>query len=278
MPTTRRFRCCRRVAARRRRGGSGCISAITDDGGPATNRRPFSATAPIARENDRASTFQTFAGFLQADAYAGFDKLYAADRKPGLITPVGCWAHVRHKLNDVLAADARSIAREGLVLIGDLYEVERRITRDPHEDRRKARKYSKLKAIDFFKWADGVLAQVSARSPLAEALRYAVRLKQALLAYTEDGRLEIDNNLAENALRGITVGRKNWLFAGADCGGERAAAIYSLLETAKLNGINPQAWLVDVLDRVGRGHPINRTNELLPWNWTASAAASSETE
>jgi len=107
------------------------------------------------------------------------------------------------------------------VLIGDLYEVERRITRDPHDDRRKARKYSKLKALDFFKWADGVLAQVSARSPLAEALRYAVRLKSALLTYTENGRLEIDNNLAENALRGIAVSRKNLLFAGADCGGER---------------------------------------------------------
>jgi hypothetical protein len=146
---------------------------------------------------------------------------------------------------------------------------------EPH-DRRKARKYSKLKALDFFQWADGVLAQVSARAPLAEALRYAVRLKPALLAYTEDGRLEIDNNLAENALRGIAVGRKNWLFAGADCGGERAAAIYSLIETAKLNGINPQAWLADVLDRIGRGHPINRMDELLPWNWVGLDASSSE--
>lgn len=107
---------------------------------------------------------KTFVGFLQADAYAGFDKLYAADRRPGLITPVACWAHVRRKLHDVLDADARSIAREGLVLIGDLYEVERQITRDPHDDRRKARKYSRLKALDFFQWADGVLAQVSARA------------------------------------------------------------------------------------------------------------------
>ncbi|UYY76803.1 IS66 family transposase [Sphingomonas sp. R1] len=219
---------------------------------------------------------KTFAGFLQADAYAGFEKLYAADRQPGLITPVACWAHVRRKLHDVLDADARSIAREGLVLIGDLYEVERRITRDPHDDRREARKHSKLKALDFFQWADGVLAQVSARSPLAEALRYAVRLKPALLTYTEDGRLEIDNNLAENALRGIAVGRKNWLFAGADCGGERAATIYSLLETAKLNGINPQVWLADVLNRIGRGHPINRTDELLPWNWADPEASSFE--
>ena len=100
-------------------------------------------------------------------------------------------------------------------------------------------------------------------------LRYAVKLKPSLLAYTEDGRLEIDNNPAENALRAIAIERKNWLFAGADCGGERAAAIYTLLETAKLNGVNPQAWLTDVLDRIGKGHPINRIRELLPWNWAS---------
>ena len=135
---------------------------------------------------------------------------------------------------------------------------------DPHEDRRKARKLSKLTALDFFAWADGVMGKVSSRTPLAEALRYAVRLKPALLTYTENGQLEIDNNLAENALRGIALGRKNWMFAGADCGGERAAATYSPLETVKLNGVNPQHWLADVLDRVGRGHPINRLDELTP--------------
>jgi hypothetical protein len=210
---------------------------------------------------------RTFAGFLQADAYAGFERLYSPDRQPGLITPVACWAHARRKLHDVYKADPHSVAAEGLKLIRELYDVERGITCDPADDRRKARKLSRLRALDFFAWADGVLGQVSARSPLAEALRYAVKLKPQLLAYTEDGRLEIDNNLAENALRGIAVGRKNWLFAGADCGGERAAAIYSLLETAKLNGVNPQAWLADVLDRIGKGHPINRIDELLPWEW-----------
>ncbi len=129
----------------------------------------------------------------------------------------------------------------------------------------------RLKALDFFAWAEDVLSKASARSPLAEALRYAVKLKPALLAYTDDGKLEIDNNPAENALRGIAVGRKNWLFAGADCGGERAAAMYSLLETAKLNGVNPQEWLADVLDRIGKGHPINRIDELLPWKWSIHA-------
>jgi hypothetical protein len=98
-------------------------------------------------------------------------------------------------------------------------------------------------------------------------------VKPSLLAYTQDGRLKIDNNLAENALRGIAVGRKNWLFAGADCGGERAAAMYSLLETAKLNSVNPQIWLTDVLDRIGKGHPINRIDELLPWAWDAARSS-----
>ena len=97
--------------------------------------------------------------------------------------------------------------------------------------------------------------------------KYAIKLKPQLLTYTEDGRLEIDNNLAENALRGICFGRKNWLFAGAACGGERVAAMYSLIETAKFNGINPQEWLTDVLDRIGKGHPVNRIDELLPWEW-----------
>lgn len=152
-------------------------------------------------------------------------------------------------------------------MIGELYDVERQIVREPVDFRRKARKLSKLKALDFFAWADDVLSRASARSPLAEALRYAVKLKPQLLAYTDDGRLEIDNNPAENALRGIAVGRKNWLFAGADCGGERAASMLSLLETAKLNGVNPQEWLADAIDRIGKGHPINRIDELLPWNW-----------
>lgn len=211
----------------------------------------------------------TFSGHLQADAYAGFERLYDPDRKPGPITPVACWAHARRKLHEVFTADPSSAASEGLRIIRELYEVERGIAQDPHEDRRRARKLSRIRALDFFAWADDMLARASARSPLAEALRYAVKLKPALLAYTEDGRLEIDNNLAENALRGIAVGRKNWLFAGADCGGERAAAMHTLLHTAKLNGIDPEAWLADVLERVGCGHPVNKLDELLPWSWSA---------
>jgi transposase len=215
---------------------------------------------------------KTFTGFLQADAYAGFDRLYEPGRSPGSITPVACWAHARRKLHEVHQADPASVAIEGLRIIGDLYDVERRITSAPHTERRQARKLSRLRALDFFAWADGVLARVSARAPLAEALRYAVRLKPALLAYTENGRLEIDNNPAENCLRGIALGRRNWTFAGADCGGERAAAMYTLLETCRLNGVNPHAWLADVLGRIGHGHPVNRLEELLPWKWSSAVA------
>lgn len=211
-----------------------------------------------------------FSGCLQADAYAGFNALYDPGREPGTITPVACWAHARRKLHDVLVADRGSAARKGLAMIAQLYEIERFIEGEPTNERLRQRAASQLIALDFFVWADNVLDQASARSPLAEALRYAVKLKPSLLAYTQDGRLEIDNNLAENALRGIAVGRKNWLFAGADCGGERAAAMYSLLETAKLNDVNPQVWLTDVLDRIGKGHPINRIDELLPWAWKAA--------
>lgn len=218
-----------------------------------------------------------FTGFLQADAYAGFERLYEPGRSPGTITPVACWAHARRKLHEVHQADPSSVAIEGLNIIRELYAVERGIAGPtPHTERREARKLSRLRALDFFAWADEVLGKVSARAPVAEALRYAVRLKPALLAYTCDGKLEIDNNPAENALRGVALGRRNWTFAGADSGGMRAAAMYTLLETCRLNCVNPQAWLADVLERIGQGHPVNRLDELLPWEW-AEAHRATET-
>lgn len=229
--------------------------------------------SPDRRGERPREHLKTFVGFLQADAYAGFDKLYAADREPGTITPVACWAHARRKLHEVYKRDPHSAAAKGLLMIRELYEVERHIVNEPADHRRRKRAASRLKALDFFAWAEDVLSKASAQSPLAEALRYAVKLKPALLAYTQDGRLEIDNNPAENALRGIALGRKNWMFAGADCGGDRAANMYSLLETAKLNGVNPQDWLTDVLDRIGKGHPISRIDELLPWKWAADAGS-----
>jgi transposase len=210
---------------------------------------------------------KAFAGYLQADGYAGFEQLYVPGRLPGDIHEVACWAHVRRKIHDVHVATPNAATHHALALIAGFYEVERGIMCDPADERRKARKLSKLRILEFFAWAEQTLAKISAKTPLAGALLYALRRKDALLRYTGDGHLEIDNNRAENAIRGIAIGRKNWLFAGADCGGERAAAIYTLIETAKLNGVNPQDWLSDVLDRIGKGHPINRIDELLPWAW-----------
>lgn len=218
---------------------------------------------------------KSFAGYLQADGYAGFEQLYVPGRRPGDIHEVACWAHVRRKLHDVYVVDPKSLAAgSALRAIQALYEIERQIAHDPPDDRRTARKVSKLKILEFFATAEATLAKISARTPLALALCYALNRREALLRFTGDGRLEIDNNRAENAIRGIAIGRKNWLFAGADCGGERAAAIYTLIETAKLNHVNLQVWLTDVLDRIGKGHPINRIDELLPWMWKDDQVAS----
>jgi transposase len=217
-----------------------------------------------------------YKGFLQADAYAGYAQLYDLGRKAGPIVEVGCWAHARRKLYEVWEADRQSIAAQGLEIIKALYALEDTIRGAALETRQAERQKSNILVNDFFEWAEAVLAQISVRSALAGALHYAVGRKQALLRFTEDPRLEIDNNSAENSMRGIAIGRKNYLFAGADVGGERAAAIYSLIETARLNGLDPQAWLGDVLERIAHGHTINRIEELLPWNWKPEVEVDAE--
>lgn len=123
----------------------------------------------------------------------------------------------------------------------------------------------------FFAWADATLTRLSAKSALAEAFRYTIKRRAALSRFLADGRLEVDNNIAENAMRPIALGRKNYLFAGSDAGGNRAAAIYTIVQTAKLNGVNPEAHLTDVLTRIAEGHPINRITELMPWRMTAAS-------
>ena len=123
----------------------------------------------------------------------------------------------------------------------------------------------------FFDWAGKVVTRLSAKSELAEAFRYTIKRQQSLSRFLTDARLEIDNNIAENAMRGIALGRKNYLFAGSDTGGERAAAIYSILHTAKLNELNPEIYLRDTLDRIANGHPISRIDELMPWQAPAHA-------
>jgi len=201
-----------------------------------------------------------FTGVLQADAYAGFDKLYGEK-----IQEAACWAHARRKFEEVQVNTGSPIAKEALARIARLYVTEAEIRSKPPAERaavRQAREGPELAALHG--WLNTVLPTLSKKSALAIAIRYALTHWVALTRYRDDGRLEIDNNAAERALRAVALGRKNWLFAGSDDGGERAAAIYSLLGTAKLNGLNIEAYLRHVLEKLP-DHPTERVEELLPW-------------
>jgi transposase len=207
-----------------------------------------------------------FRGFLQADGYSGFGPLYeAVDGKPATVTEVACWAHARRKFYDVHVATKAPLAAEALQRIGRLFDVEREITGLAPEERqhiRQAKARPLLTGLADF--LDAALPKLSGRSELAAAIRYTRSRRVALSRYIDDGRLEISNNAAENAIRPLALGRKNYLFAGSDAGGERAAAIYTLVQTAKLNDLDPEAYLRDVLGRIA-DHPINRIAALLPW-------------
>jgi transposase len=220
-----------------------------------------------------------FSGHLHADGYAGFNDLYDPARTdprtkaPAPITEVACWAHVRRKFFDIHKATASPLAQEALTRIGDLYGIEAGIRGKPPDERRFIRQQQALPLITGLRtWLDATLLKLSGKSELARAIRYATSRWEALLRFTADGRLEIDNNPAERAIRPLAIGRKNWLFAGSATGGERAAVIYTLIETAKLNGLDPQAYLRDVLAVVA-SHPINRIGELLPWQLADSGIA-----
>lgn len=209
-----------------------------------------------------------FRGTLQADAYAGFNQLY----ENGRIQEAACWAHVRRKFYDLQQAHASPVATEALERIGALYAIEKEIRGRPPEERCEVRTArSKPLLASLRQWFETTLPKLSRKSDTTAAIRYALSRWDALLRYTNDGRLEIDNNAAERALRAVALGRKNYLFAGSDSGGERAAAIYSLIGTAKLNGIDPEAYLREVLTRIA-DHPINRISELLPWNILSAVA------
>jgi transposase len=203
-----------------------------------------------------------FRGTLQADAYAGFNQLYI----DGRIQQAACWAHVRRHFYDLEQAHASPIAREALQRIGALYRVEEQIRGKPPDERRTVRQAQSKPLLDSLReWFEATLSKLSRKSDTTAAIRYALSRGDALTRFVDDGRIEIDNNAAERSLRGVALGRKNYLFAGSDAGGERAAAIYSLIGSAKLNDLDPEAYLQEVLTRIA-DHPIRRIEDLLPWN------------
>jgi transposase len=256
------------------------------------DERPHGGTAPPAvlyrytpdrkGEHCRAQ-LASFTGWLHADGYAGFGKLYEIASAsssplplagPPRVAEVACWAHARRYFFDEAKSSGSPIAREALERIGALFDIERPIAGAPAEHRRNVRqRLAKPRLDELATWLDGQLQRIPGRSDLAGAIRYARSRWPALTSYIDHGQLEISNNAAENAIRPVALGRKNWLFAGSDSGGERAALFYTLIRTATLNGVEPEAYLRDVIARIG-SYPVNRLHELLPWNIAAPATHS----
>jgi hypothetical protein len=207
-----------------------------------------------------------FKGALQADAYSGFHHLYG----DGAIYEVACWAHTRRKFHDIHVVHRSPTTTEALARIGFLYGIEEQIRGKPAELRCSVRRTRSRPLLDELRqWMEKTLRSLSTKSETAGAIRYALSHWRALTRYVDDGLLEIDNNSAERALRAVAIGRKNYLFMGADSGGQRAASLYSLIGTAKLNGLDLAFYLRTVLATIAE-HPINRIEQLLPWNIAAS--------
>lgn len=238
--------------------------------------RPAGSRAPPAvwyryspdRKGERAREHLTgYTGILQADAFSGYDALY----RDGTIIEAGCWAHARRKFYDLYKLDRSPIAEEALRRIGALYVIEREVRGQPPKERQCTREQRSAPLLAELKaWLEHTLSQVSVKSGLAKAIRYSLGHWHALTRYCEDGRVEVDNNTAERAIRPLVLGRRNYLFVGSDGGGESAAVVYSLIGTARLNGIEPFAYLRTVFERIA-DHPINRIDELLPWHLMPAA-------
>jgi transposase len=256
-------------------------------------RAPPAAMFYYSRDRGGAhpqSHLARWSGVLQADAYGGYKELYAADRKTGPILEAACWAHARRPffaLADIEASARRKaegktpapispLALEAVRRIDRLFEIERSINGRSAEERRAVRQELSAPLVaDLEAWMREARPKLSRGHDLAKAMDYMLKRWPSFTRFLDDGRVCLSNNAAERALRGIALGRKSWLFAGSDRGGRRAAAMYSLIVTAKMNNIDPQAWLADVLSRLA-GHPASRVDELLPWNWQRAGQAISQ--
>lgn len=243
---------------------------VRDDrgSGDATPPAVWFAYSPDRKGEHPQAHLASFNGVLQADAYAGFNVVYDTGR----VVEAACWAHARRKFYDLHAARPTPLTTEALRRIGALYAIEGSIRGKLPDERRAARQLQAKPLLDDLeRWMHATLATLSRKSDTAAAILYALKLWPALTRYVVDGRIEIDNSAAERALRGVALGRRNFLFAGADSGGERAAAMYGLIGTARLNGIDPEAWLRHVLTHIA-DHPVNRVDDFLPWNCAAKLA------
>ncbi len=213
-----------------------------------------------------------YTGICQADAYSGFNGLFAAGRQPGPIIEAACWAHSRRKFFELARLRKMPIAIEAVTRIDELFAIEREINGQPPALRLAVRQErSKPLIASFEAWLLAERRKLSSKGPLAKAIGYTFNHWEAFTRFLDDGRICLSNNAAERAVRGIAVGRRNWTFCGSDEGGHRAAVMYTLIESAKLNRVDPKAWLADVLARIA-DHPAHRLVELLPWNWQAARA------
>jgi transposase len=263
---------------------------VRDDkpfGGPAPPGAVFYYSRDRAGKHPQAH-LANYTGIFQADAYEGYGKLYEGGRVPGPILEAACWVHARRPFFVMadLAENARRkaqgkkpavispLALEAVRRIDALFEIERAINGQSPERRRAVRQELSAPLVaNLEAWMREQRAKLSRGNDVAKAMDYMLKRWIAFTRFLDDGRICLSNNAAERGVRGIALGRKSWLFCGSDRGGERAAIMYSLIVTAKMNDIDPQAWLADVLARIAE-HPVQRLDELLPWNWHTSNAAS----
>lgn len=250
---------------------TGRIWTYVRDGRPKGDESPLGACyfySPDRKGERPEAHLKNFTGILHADSYAGYNGLYKSEDNPNAtIEEAACWAHTRRKFYDIIVSnDKANIALAIVEKIGEIYEIESRVRGLKPEERLKVRKEKSKELVDeLFTGFNKVYKQLPSKSSTAKAIKYALNNEKALRRFLDNGSIEIDNNAAERALRAVAVGRKNWLFAGSDKGGDTAAVFYTLIETAKLNNLNPVRYLHKVFEVI-QDYKVNHIEDLLPWN------------